>query len=155
MPRKCISEWCTNKSQGKRRFLFPASDEQCQIWINLIPNPTYTHSSDDLLCEKHFDPKYLIQKEQRCALSIDAIPTLWPNVPEHLKKKPPRDTSISKKVKNCVPHLTLENLNQTLKLPTDIIKLLISSKLSIIAISTGNNNQSPEVKYCLDVNHRP
>ena len=81
-------------------FHFPSNEERMKIWESKVPREGFKATKYSVLCEKHFTPndfqiesieisnKWRAQKKgerlQRKFLTEDAVPSLWPNCPQHL-----------------------------------------------------------------------
>ena len=75
------------------------------IWVSKVPLENWTPPSDARICSKHFTPssyktERVDSKNQwrlkktgtdllKTSLKPDAVPSIWPNCPEHLTKLPP------------------------------------------------------------------
>ena len=110
MVNKCVAPGCKggyDSSDNKTvisTFRFPADESRRKIWTSRVPRLNWTPSNNSVLCEKHFeescfkternDLKNDRRKQrkgelQRKELKDDAVPTIWPNCPNHLSKTAP------------------------------------------------------------------
>lgn len=84
-------------------FAVPDDEERLRAWQRAIPRADKPLEKTSVVCELHFEPRFVVRhythvvnKEVvkiprgRPCLSEDAIPTLFPNVPEYLSKKLPK-----------------------------------------------------------------
>ena len=84
---------------------FPKDRTRKKLWESKVPRINWTSSSNSRLCEKHFTADSYKQRREdkknrwrlekkgddlfRKELREDAVPSLWPNCPEHLSKYSP------------------------------------------------------------------
>ena len=82
-------------------FRFPADESRREIWTSRVPQLNWTPSNNSVLCEKHFEESCFKTERndirndrrkqrkgelQRKELKDDAVPTIWPNCPNHCRK---------------------------------------------------------------------
>ena len=60
MPRKCSVGNCTgnydSSAEKVRIFRFPKDPEECEKWINVLPNQIYNVTPHIGICERHWPP---------------------------------------------------------------------------------------------------
>ncbi|KAG0431737.1 hypothetical protein HPB47_021512 [Ixodes persulcatus] len=106
----CFAPGCTTgyvsarKKGGKASvFAVPDDEERLRAWQRAIPRADKPLEKTSVVCELHFEPRFVVRHythvvngevvkipRGRPCLSEDAIPTLFPNVPEYLSKKLPK-----------------------------------------------------------------
>ena len=105
MVNKCIAPNCNSGYQSNKsiekvaKFKFPVDAERRKKWICAVPRKEWEPTKNSVLCEKHFlDSDFLINRDDktrgriqkrgelhRRKLKPTAIPSVWPNLPSHLK----------------------------------------------------------------------
>ena len=112
MVNKCVAPGCTSgyTSAGKNdcaMFRFPKNEQLNKIWIARVPRHSWKPSKNAVLCERHFvsddflpervDTNVSRKKKrgnlERKKLKQSAIPSQWPNCPEHLSTVPAKKRS--------------------------------------------------------------
>ena len=178
MVNKCIAPGCKagyDSSDNKTvisTFRFPADESRRKIWTSRVPQLNWTPSNNSVLCEKHFeescfkternDIKNDRRKQrkgelQRKELKDDAVPTIWPNCPNHLSKTAPlprtklTSSSLRSKLDN---DRELERLRkEELDCKLDMVKIenidFISKENQRIFIHLSTNQGNHVVNYAL------
>ncbi|KAH8009199.1 hypothetical protein HPB51_012697 [Rhipicephalus microplus] len=93
------------RKSGRQVSLFsvPKDPERFKAWQQAVPRADKPLEATSVLCELHFDEQYLVRffthtingetvriPRDRPKLTDSAIPTVYPNVPAYLSKKPPQ-----------------------------------------------------------------
>ncbi|KAH8010170.1 hypothetical protein HPB51_025605 [Rhipicephalus microplus] len=101
----CSSGYVTARKSGRQVSLFsvPKDPERFKVWQRAVPRADKPLEATSVLCELHFDEQYLVRffthtingetvriPRDRPKLTDNAIPTVYPNVPAYLSKKPPQ-----------------------------------------------------------------
>lgn len=111
MPRKCSVPGCKSNYDSECRitkttittFSFPKDDTLRNKWLRAIPRENWTPSKATVVCVLHFEDRYVITHQDyknydgvmqklllRCPrLAVDAVPTIFPNLPAYLSKQAP------------------------------------------------------------------
>lgn len=101
----CSSGYVSARKSGRQVSLFsvPKDPERFKAWQRAVPRADKPLEATSVLCELHFDEQYLVRffthtingetvriPRDRPKLTDNAIPTIYPNVPAYLSKKPPQ-----------------------------------------------------------------
>lgn len=101
----CSSGYVSARKSGRQVSLFsvPKDPERFKAWQRAVPRADKPLEATSVLCELHFDEQYLVRffthtingetvriPRDRPKLTDNAIPTVYPNVPAYLSKKPPQ-----------------------------------------------------------------
>ena len=193
MPQTCCAPGCDtgNRSEVKARnpdekislFKFPQEENRRKLWIARVPRKNWDVSKISylFLCEKHFhkddfetgyrDAKrqYKTGKvRQRKALKPHALPSLWPNLPQHLSKPPVTNrktlfaTSESRKVneknemekkmrkeEECNLIRSVEELYSKLKCEKELSHLVIRKNPDWITVTSLTDTEEPKVNFSI------
>ena len=102
MPNKCCVTGCRSnyeKAEGYVLiFKFPCDENLRKLWLKKIPRKNWTPGPQAVVCEVHFDEKFISKIEEyidkdgqkktfprkRPVLSSNAVPTIFPNLPQYL-----------------------------------------------------------------------
>ena len=115
MVNSCVAPGCAagykKTVENVSLFKFPNDEALKKKWIARVPRIKWTPSNNSRLCEKHFIPSDFLEERGdktrgrgvkrgeliRRRLKHDAIPTVWPNLPDHLSKEitSPRPTKLA------------------------------------------------------------
>lgn len=107
--RHCFAPHCTSGYVSSRKpgqhvplFSVPKDRERFEMWRRAVPWADKTLDENSALCALHFDDRYVKRHftyvingetveilRERPVLTNDAVPTIWPNAPSYLSKKPP------------------------------------------------------------------
>ncbi|KAH6945607.1 hypothetical protein HPB50_009291 [Hyalomma asiaticum] len=107
----CNAGYVSARKQGKKASLFavPVDDERRKAWERAIPRADNPLENNCIVCEAHFDERFIVRSykhvingepveipRDRPTLTVDAIPTIFPNLPAYLSKKlPPKRKTVS------------------------------------------------------------
>lgn len=116
MPRSCCVPGCkinyySCATKGSV-FRFPRDEQRRQQWIKAIHRKDFTPTPNTVVCEKHFEKRFIITKDSITrldgtvitakrgtpTLTNDAYPTIFPNQPKYMSKEtPPARTNPQKR----------------------------------------------------------
>ncbi|XP_040073275.1 uncharacterized protein LOC120845796 [Ixodes scapularis] len=129
----CTSGYVSSRQSDRRVSLFaaPKDPERFEAWQRAIPRADKTLDARSVLCDLHFDEQFIVRvfthvingqtvtiPRDRPVLTSDAIPTIFPNVPSYLSKKPPQKRK--SKTSSCgLPSKTLRPEAST-SLPVEV-----------------------------------
>ena len=91
MPNKCCAFSCSTnydsiKSDAKVSvFEFPKDDETLPIWIKFVNRVDWKPTKYSVLCEKHFDERFIIRGKKRTKLKYNLRPIPTIHAPDALK----------------------------------------------------------------------
>lgn len=134
MGRKCFAPRCTTgcKSCTDKLSIFsaPKKEDRLEAWRRFIPRKDRLLQAKDFICEKHFEPRYVIKEwtavyngnvlartARRAALAKDAVPTIFPKCPSYLswkvkkRKSPAARHNTSAPMKKRALHVSGCNVN--------------------------------------------
>lgn len=101
----CSSGYVSSRRSGQRVSLFsvPKEPERLKAWQRAVPRADQVLDASSRICELHFDEQYIVRSfthtingetvtipRDRPVLTSDAIPTVFPNLPQYLSKKAPQ-----------------------------------------------------------------
>ncbi|KAH8036243.1 hypothetical protein HPB51_020914 [Rhipicephalus microplus] len=101
----CSSGYVSSRRSGQRVSLFsvPKEPERLKAWQRAVPRAYQVLDASSRICELHFDEQYIVRSfkhtinsvtvtilRNRPVLTSDAIPTVFPNLPQYLSKKAPQ-----------------------------------------------------------------
>lgn len=126
-------------------FAVPQDPVRFEEWNRMIPRADMPLQAHSAVCERHFDERFVVRyyadvpvvngvaapmKRQRPALTNDAVPTVFPNLPKYLtrklpiaRKKRPRDQDIpvpSKRIKASEANSGRETLDEYVLAASDM-----------------------------------
>ena len=119
MPSSCVAPGCRSGYEGSDNtgihfFAFPDGEKYPDArvrWISKVPRLNWNpgKKTNIKICHKHFRPEDITYESndkrrtravplQQPRLKDDAVPSIWPNLPEHLTTSlvsPPRPTEFA------------------------------------------------------------
>ncbi|KAM6915830.1 THAP domain-containing protein 1-like [Xenentodon cancila] len=119
MPTSCASFGCKNrrtvetKNQGITFHRFPKDPGLRKAWILAVRRMNFVPSGSTVLCSCHFDVSDFDRTGQTVRLREGAVPSVFTEFPDHLKKVPKKSRSTrtslraAGKIKDPVPVSTL------------------------------------------------
>lgn len=126
MPRHCVVPGCKSNyastSEAISTFSFPKDHQIKQKWINAIHRANWQPTNSSSVCAIHFrEPDFQLSgKYKKARLVYDAVPSVFPNLPQYLTKT---ETKIRKdpEIRREVINTAVENDNEQF-LRSDIIE---------------------------------
>lgn len=107
MGRKCSAPGCNSNYDKNKEYVssfkFPSDENRRNLWIRSLNREFFEPSSTAVVCIKHFEERFIVREDRvqradgsmlivkrtRPALSVDAFPTIFENLPKYLTKKLP------------------------------------------------------------------
>ncbi|CAH1406768.1 unnamed protein product [Nezara viridula] len=130
----CCAFGCSNSSEkGFSMKRFPSNPQRRKVWAAKVKRENWTPTNATRICEAHFTPDMFEQNraDGRPLLKWNAIPTIFPHIPEKKSRKHPKKRSSNRR--------TVEQSASAVDMPGSICSVAMCKSNAIISKKLGDN----------------